>query len=247
MPIKYMRYLLVCIFMLHLAALHAEGRLHIVCTTTHLSAITMAVGGDEVTVSTLISYGMCPGHFELTPGQVADLAGAEVVLAHGYEHFLKNLVQKTEIKIDQINIVGNAILPAVHIRIAEKVTDILINHRPQKGERFSQRLESYKRKIDVAETDIKTMMSAIKNIPVLCAEMNQTFLEWLGATIVAIFPRDEDLSLQNMSTILNQAKRKNAQLVVDNLQSSGKAGKTFAEELHIPLAVISNFPKENDY
>jgi zinc transport system substrate-binding protein len=238
---------LVFILLLPAVVLHAGEGLDIVCTTTHLSAIATAIGGEYTTVTSLIPYGMCPGHFELTPVQVSDLKRADIILAHGYEHFLENLIQKIEIKIDLIDIPGNALLPAVHIRIAEEVTEIMIRRKPQMKELFLQNFEIYKRKIAIAETEIKALMTSFNDVSVLCAEMNSSFLEWLGANIVATFPRDEDLSLKIMNTILTIMKQKNPQLVIDNLQSSGKVGKTFSEELQIPLIVISNFPRDNDY
>ena len=240
-------YSFIYLFLLQPVDVYAEETLDIVCTTTHLSAIATAVGGESVKVATLVPYGMCPGHFELTPAQVSDLQQADIILAHGYEHFLDNLIQKTEIKIDRLGIMGNAMLPAIHIEIADKVTEILIRCEPSSKHLFLENSEQYKKEIRMAEREVKAMMPCFKDVFILCAEMNRTFLEWLGCTVVASFPRDEDLSLKNMRMVLIKAKQNKAQLVVDNLQSSGKTGKTFADELQIPLIIITNFPSNNDY
>jgi zinc transport system substrate-binding protein len=240
-------YWFISLLLLQPVGLYAGETLDIVCTTTHLSAIATAVGGENVKVTTLIPYGMCPGHFELTPVQVSDLKQADIILAHGYEHFLDNLIQKTDIKIDRLDIVENAILPAIHIEIAGKVTEILIRCAPNRKIIFLQNLEVYKKKVSMAEREVKAMMPCFNDVFILCADMNRTFLEWLGCAVVASFPRDEDLSLKSMHTVLKKARQNKTQLVIDNLQSSGKAGKTFAEELQIPLIIITNFPPDNDY
>lgn len=231
----------------HPGGMYAGEKLAVVCTTSHLSAIVMAVGGESLKVATLIPYGMCPGHFELTPVQVSDLKQADIILAHGYEHFLDNLIQKTDIKIEKIDMIGNAMIPDIHLEIADKVIDILIRYAPGRKNIFVHNLEEYKKKVGLAEREVKAMTPCFQNASILCAEMNRTFLEWLGCTLVASFPRDEDLSLQNMHAVLKNAQQHRTQLVIDNLQSSGEAGQTLADELQIPLIIISNFPSDNNY
>ena len=225
----------------------AGEHLDIVCTTTHLSAIVIVLGGDNVTVTTLIPYGMCPGHYELTPGQVSDLYQADIILAHGYEYFLKKINQKTGIKINQIDISENALLPAVHLKTAEKTAEILIHYKPGMQKTIRQNLKIYSKKIITAETEIKALFPCFENVSILCADMNRTFLEWLGFHIVGSFPRDEDLSLGSMSAVIMKTKRNKTQMVVDNLQSSGAVGTTLASELQIPYIIISNFPQNNNY
>src|SRR6056297_188524 len=83
--------LVMFLFCTEFAAGQSQGgteRLRVTCTTTALSAVVQAVGGDRMEVQTIIPFGMCPGHFDLTPGEADKLRNADVILCHGFERFL---------------------------------------------------------------------------------------------------------------------------------------------------------------
>jgi len=61
--------------------------------------------------------------------------------------------------------------------------------------------------------------------------------------VSAEFQRDDDLSLRNLQDVIQKARKAGARIVVDNRQSSGKAGQTLARQLDLPLVMLSNFPE----
>lgn len=227
---------------------HTAQTLQVLCTTSQLSAIVKSIGKDKVSVSTIIPYGMCPGHFDISPSEIISLNNTDIVLYHGFERFIENLISdRNKIQLMAIDKKNNLMIPRYHIQASEKITGLLNAKCIDSGNTFFENLKKYRIAIKETETEIKNNTAALENTPVICSQMNREFVEWLGLNIIAVFPRDEDISLKSMHDIVIKAKRSGAKFVIDNLQSSGNVGKSFAEDLEIPLIMISNFPENDDY
>jgi zinc transport system substrate-binding protein len=242
-----MKYVLSLLFLLAVTLSSANNKLKTVCTTTDLSSIVLAIGKDEVTVNTIIPYGMCPGHTDISPREISQVKNADLVLANGFESFLSDITASDELKIIKIETKKNLMVPANHIWAAKELTNILIDKKPDLKIYFMKNCYDYINEIKKIEKEILEKLNEIRGKDVVCAFMNKEFVEWLGANVIAVFPRDEDLSLKSLNDIVSNARRNNPALVIDNLQSSGKVGETIAKELDLPLVILSNFPEEDDY
>lgn len=219
-----------------------RNRLRVTCTTTLVSAVVSAVGGDRIDVHTIVPFGMCPGHFDLTPGEADRLRNADVLLYHGFEPFLKGVEPGSKTAMVKAGVKGNWMIPTVHTQAVERVRAVLTEAMPTAGALFAERAEGYSRAVaQLAEKSMKPL-ATVRGTPVVCATMNRDLAEWLGCRVIAEFARDEDVSVKALHGILTEAKQSGAVLVIDNMQSSGKIGRTIADELGIPFVMLSNFP-----
>lgn len=227
-----------------LAALRAE-ELRIVCTTTHLSAIARGIGGEHVTVQSIIPFGMCPGHFELTPKEARNLRTADLILAHGYERFLDDIRHPdSENPLRRIAVSGNWLTPDVQKKAAAAVADHLRTAAPAQASDIRTNLATYLQTVDEAADKHAETAAKLPPTTVLCATMIQGFARHIGFNVAATFPRDEDVSAKKMARLARLARDQNVRMIVDNRQSSGKVGRTLARELDVPLVVFSNFPPD---
>ena len=218
------------------------ARLRVTCTTTILSAVVSAVGGDRVDVHTIVPFGMCPGHFDLTPGEADKLRNTDLLLYHGFESFLKGVEPGAKTTRVKAGVKGNWMIPTVHTQAVERVRAVLTEAMPTAGALFAERAKGYARAVtQQAEKSMKPL-AVVRGTPVICATMNRDLAEWLGCRVIAEFARDEDVSVKALHGILTEAKKAGAALVIDNMQSSGKIGRTIADELGIPFVMLSNFP-----
>lgn len=224
----------------------ADGCLQVTCTTTLIESVVRAVGQDRVSTTTIVPFGMCPGHFDISPGEVKRIKQSDLFIAHGFERFLQDLVKGDEqtISIIRAGIKGNWMIPGVHIKAVERITDILSSHAPTSAAFFQKNAARHSTNIRQEEQRIVAEFAYLKDTPVICSGLNAPFIKWLGFAVVATFPRDEDISVKGLREIVTAAKEAGVQCVIDNLQSSGKVGKTLASELGVPLIMLSNFPDE---
>lgn len=228
-----------------LSVFAADDALCVICTTTHLSCATKGIGGRHVEVTPLVPFGMCPGHFDITPREAQALGKAELVLAHGYERFLEDVkASNPRIAVTKVGVDGNWMVPEVQKAGARAVTELLCARRPAMAAMFRGNLAVYLRGVDEAAGAEQAKLKRFQGTRVLCSSMNRQFIEWLGFDVLAAFPRDEDISAKALADIVLRAKANSVRLVIDNRQSSGKVGRTFADELGVPLVVLNNFPPD---
>ncbi len=218
------------------------ARLRVTCTTTMLSAVVHAVGADSVDTHTIVPFGMCPGHFDLTPGEADRLREADILLYHGFEPFIKGVTPGPKTKWIAAGVMGNWMLPAVHTQAVESIRAILTEAMPAAGPLFAERAGAYSRAVALQAQGAITRRAALRDTPVVCAAMNRDWAAWLGFRVVAEFARDEDVSVKALHGILTEGRASGAALVIDNTQSSGKIGRTLADALGIPLVMQSHFP-----
>lgn len=221
--------------------------LRVVASTTLLEGIVVAVGGDRVAASVVIPYAMCPGHFDLSPHTAKSIAEADLFLQHGFEAFARGLSFADDgPRRVVLSVTGNGMIPAVHREITAQVVNALSQAQPADTAVFQANAVAYNRQIDQAEAAVQAAREKLGGIPVLAAVMNAPFVEWTGCKVVGTFPRDESLSARTLGTLLQKSKQEGVRLIVDNQQSLGRTGKRLAEELDIPLVVLSNFPPVED-
>ena len=230
------------------AAVAVAEPLQVLCTTTQLGAATMAIGGDAVAVTTIIPFGMCPGHFDLSPRQAEKLRQADLVLFHGYERFLTTLAASMpDMASQRVDVAGNWMIPAVHRQGAAAVAALLSARWPELREHFTDRLGQYLQAIDDAVAAQAPVVAALRDRAVLCAAMNSDVAADLGCAVAGVFPRDEGLSAQKLATLISAGRKAGVSLVIDNLQSGGKGGAAIARELGVPVVVLTNFPTPDGY
>lgn len=221
----------------------SSGKIEIVCTTTHLSSIVDAVGGDFVETHTIIPYGMCPGHFDLSPGEARNLLEAKVLLCHGYEQFLKSVAFDDGTNKQQVNVKGNWMIPDLQVPAVRRIAEILSVERPDHADDFSRSAIDYTAAVLATADSLRNRLSGFRGIPVVCSAMNRDLIEWIGFEVIADYPRDEDMSMKTMSDIVTAGRNMGAKLVIDNRQSSGKIGRSLADNIGVPYIMLSNFPE----
>lgn len=234
------------VFVFCLSGQAEDDLLHLSCTTSHLACVSQAIGGAHVDVTTIIPFGMCPGHFDLNPREAQALANADLVLCHGFERFLDDVrAAQPEIRITRVAVRGNWMIPEVQKTAARTLTEVLCEQLPAYAAMFRKNHEEYCRKIDVAARGQMQDLTRMKETRVACSSMNQDLVEALGFKVIVAFPRDEDISAKVLVELVTRARSDGVRLVIDNRQSSGKVGRTFAVELGVPVVVLTNFPPEN--
>lgn len=217
----------------------------IVCTTTTLQVVTEQVGGSAVEVVSLVQPGVCPSHFDVRPSHLDAVDTASLVLYHGVEPWLEQLITASgNTTVEQRALKGPWNAPVLAVQKIEAVRDALIQVDPENA-------EYYKENAEKAIADIHTMSNTIKeeaaslevdSIPVMCMEWQQYLVEWMGFTIVKTYSPPETLSLKDVNDLIKTGRENGVCLVIDNLQSGTEVGAEIAAAIGAEHAVLTNFP-----
>jgi ABC-type Zn uptake system ZnuABC Zn-binding protein ZnuA len=222
-----------------------DDRVTIICSTTTLGALAEEVGGNQVTVIPLVQPGICPSHFDIRPSHVAEVEQASLILFHGIEPWLEDLITASGNEtITRLQLKGPWNTPALVQSKIEAIRDALIAIDPPNTSNYEDNAE---RAIDEL-TEVTEAIQAeiapynVSEIPVLCMEWQVTFVEWMGFSVVGSYGPPETLSVKDIDLLISIGKEQHAKMVIDNLQSGTDVGAQIAAAIGAEHVVLSNYP-----
>ena len=235
--------------LLILGCSHTRNETPVVAASTSLiGTILKELGRDRIEVITIVPAGICPGHFDVKPKDIAGLGRAQLFFCHGFEGWVEKIntsVGKGRLKRITVDVKGSWMVPGIHKEATLKIFLHLCQILPEDKEYLERNLRSYEQRIDSVLSDIDP--TVFKGIPVVSAEYQSQFLRWLGFQVVETYGRPEEFNPAQLKRIISKAKENNVILVVDNLQSGSDAGQPIAEETDAKHIVLTNFPIGESY
>jgi ABC-type Zn uptake system ZnuABC Zn-binding protein ZnuA len=226
------------------------GRVHIVASTTLISTIVNAVGGEHFTVTTIAPAGLCPGQFDLKPSDVTAANNARLILNHGWEAWYpaleKAIIPPGPRKVT-LATKGNWMVPAVQKQAASEIAALLEELDTARADTYKFAAERYRADVDTAAAAAQSMLAGRQLPAVIAAEQQAPSLAWFGFRVVATYGRAEDFTAQELTRLARVALDSSVGLVVDNLQSGPETGRPLAQALGVKHVTLTNFPLQGSY
>ena len=228
------------------------SKLKVVTSTSLLAQIVERVGGDKVDVVNIIPPAQCPGHFDVKPGDIQKLADADLFLLHGWqgEKFSQELIASannpdlTVVTIDIEGLGSDWMTPPGQLVATDKISAALCQVDAENSSVYQQLATEYKDKIAAKEAEIKAKLAQANpsGVNVMCAEMQEGFVQWTGLNLVATYNRNDPDIPQVVKELVDKGRAENVTLIIDNLQSGQDGGKLIAKDIGCPRIILSNFP-----
>ncbi len=239
----YMR-VLIFITMIAIATLPivaAEEKPVVVCTTSVLASIVKDLAGDKVVVEVIASPSVCPAHYDIKPSDVEKVRMASLILYHGFEPWIKDLVKASGSKAPLVAIKGSWNTPDLLKKKYEEVAKALEKYL---GIDVSEKLRRCLKAIDETSQWLKKFAEehGFTNTPVIVMLWQKNFVSFLGFKIVGVFGPPEKVSLKQFEELVKNGTKYGAVLVIDNLQSGVELGKKLAKEIGAIEVALTNFP-----
>jgi len=224
------------------SAVHAQGSKPIVvCTTSVLASIVKDLAGDRVVVEVIAPPSICPAHYAVKPSDVEKLREASLILAHGFEPWLRDLVKVSGSRAPVVYVRGPWNTPTA---LRERYIEVAKALEKYLGLNVSARLEKCLRAIDETARWLKRFAEehGFVGTPVIVMLWQRPFIAFLGFRIVGVYGPPEKVSLREFEQLVENGTKYHALLVVDNLQSGTALGKKLAEEIGAVEVALTNFP-----
>jgi len=230
---------------------HAPPSTDIMAGSSLISNIIQDVADGKLETRTLIPPGLCPGHYDVKPSDIVALANSTALFIHDYQQNFQNIVGAIEaaenpnLIITVLNVTGNWMVPAVQAEAVDKIAQALGEIDPENTAYYegkaAERTQAILAKGE--EVEDRLLGAGVEGVKVICAEMQQGFVNWAGFDIVATYGRPEDLSPTDKAQLVTEAKQAGAALIIDNLQSgSTTLGASIEQDVEAIPVTISNFP-----
>jgi len=224
-------------------------KLKVVTSTSLIAQIVERVGGDKVSVVNIIPPAQCPGHFDIKPSDIQELANAQLFIIHNWqgEKFSEDLIASADnenLITVKVELTGNWMTPSVQRDAADKIAATLTQIDPDNSAVYQKAADEYKAAVTAKETELIIMLGQVNlsAVNVLCDEQQAGFVAWAGLNIIATYGRPETFTPQVVKDLVDKGREGMVTLVIDNMQTGGESGKSLAEELGVTHIVLSNFP-----
>lgn len=222
--------------------------IRIAAGTTLVADIVNDLGQGFLTATTLMPAAACPGHTDLRASDLRRLHEARAIILHDWQAHLDAVMGpiKSEATLaDKVRFVeapGNWLVPQRQQAATLAVAQILAALDPPHAGLYRERAKARAAAIARIAKDVAAKALPLKGLPVMADVQQKPLLAWFGCQVAAEYGRFEETGPERLARAVAAAKAAHVRLVIDNLQSSGGAGKTLAEDLDAAYAVLSNFP-----
>jgi len=232
-------------------AQHAQPSVDIMAGSSLITNVIHDVVDGKLETLTLIPPGVCPGLYDLKPSAIEALANSKALFIHDYQQNFQNIkgaieaAKNPNLVIVAINVTGNWMVPAVQAEAVGKIAQALGELDPENAAYYAGNATERAQVILTKGEEVKNRLqeAGVEGVKVICAAMQEGFVEWAGFDVVATYGRLEEPSAADVEQLVNEAKEAGVALVIDNLQSGATAtGETMAQDIGAIQVTISNFP-----
>jgi len=222
-----------------------EGKPIVVCTTTILSSFVEQVGGEHVTVVSIVPPGVCPAHYDITPSDVYAVSRASLILYSGFEPWLDNLIKTSgNVNVTKVKIGGPWHPYTAALTYVERVRDALSSILPEYSDIFEENARAVCEEINATAQEIMNNATklGVSDVKVVCMLWQKGFVKWMGFQIVATYLPPEKMSLSDVMNLTDTAEKEGVALVIDNLPSGYSLGAKLAADIGAQHVILTNFP-----
>lgn len=223
----------------------------VVAGTTLIQAVVSDVAGPGLSVRSLIPGGMCPGHFDVRPGDVDAVARSKALIIHPWQRQMGNVqgviraAKAPEARVKVADVTGNWMVPMVQEEAVTAVARLLGEIEPAMADAYGARAAARCETIRAESDRLAQRLEAagVAGVKVLCSEQQVPLAAWAGLDVVATYGRPEEMSVEEVERLVREGREGQVVLVVDNLQSGETSlSETLARDLGAVQVVLSNFP-----
>ncbi len=210
--------------------------------------------GESGQIESIMPGGVCPAHYEVTPSDYDLVDSADIIFSHGMEggYWLNELLSgasntEADVKVGPMVAGAQWGAPENAIHYVTNMTAVLSNtyNQTENQTKFAQNAAAFIVDIQSNQSYLEglAVTYGFTGVKVICMHHQQSFLQWLGFDVVAMWTKsDEQMSVNEVNQLIGNATAEGAQLIISNLQSGTDVGAQIAAESNAIHVILCNFP-----
>jgi manganese/iron transport system substrate-binding protein len=225
----------------------SDGKIPVVTTISTLNSFVQGVGGDRVTVSSIVPIGASPETYEPTPQDVGTIASAQILVENGagLEEWLQKLLTNAGSK-DLRVVVCTEGLPVKNLnphvwmdpqmakQYVLKIRDALVATDPTHADEYNANATAYNAKLDDLT---KSIQARINTIPpshrymIVFHNAWQYYNDRFGITTLGFVERNpgQDPNPQQIANLIDLARSHGVRAVFSEPEYSPKILQSIAQ------------------
>ncbi len=216
-------------------------------TTSYLEAVVRDLLGEATPVLRLAEPGTCPGHFDLRPGQARALRQCRLLLRFDFQKSLDERFAGsagTGPAVVEVSLPDGLALPAGYLSACRQTAGRLVALGRLNGAQAEARLAAIAARLDDLARDLtqQVAQAGLAGQPVLAAQHQRAFCEWLGLRVEGTFRAADTAGLRAIEEAWRAGRSGAVRGVIANRPEGTRAAEALAGRLGVPVVVFDNFP-----
>lgn len=217
----------------------------IATASPYLAAAVRDLVGPDTPLLSMTSPGNCPGHFDVTPRHVEQLAAARLLLRFDFQKHLDPKLSAARgrgLSIAPIKGPEGLGIPEMYRDVCYQVADALVRAELLTPERADARLTDIRQRLAALDSEIRERIESarLKNMPAVAAAHQQGFCRYLGLNVVGTFAGSDNPS--DLADAVEAVRQGNAQVVIGNVPQGLAVPQRIADRGQVALVMFENFP-----
>ena len=191
---------------------------------------------------------MCPGHFDISPLQVEQLANCRLLLLFDFQKQIEqklSRLQKKGLDTVLVNNPGGLCVPEIYFEVCRQVSDVLSSEYPEMSELFRQRLSVIEKGLEGLSEEllVKVRRGGVSSAKVIVSSHQADFARRLGLETVATFVGSDIETVTGIDHCIKKAEGQDIRFVIANKQEGVAVARALARRLGAGAVIFSNFPE----
>lgn len=214
-------------------------------SSSYLEAALRAVLPADVPLVRLAGPAMCPGHFDVRPSQISDLAKCRLLIRFDFQQTLDGRLGSASLPVLGVSVPGGMCEPQSFTAACRQIAD----HFVSAGE--LDRAEADRRLAQVAQRAAALTKAAAEKIdaaglrdtPVLASHHQAAFCRWLGLRVVGIFSGADTAGTGEIDQAVTAGEAAKVRLIIANEPEGRRLADALGDRLRATVIVLANFPE----
>jgi len=225
----------------------SPGKPCLALTTSYLECAARDIGSTHFDYFRIAPPGMCPGHFDISPGVIKNLKESSLLLRFDFQDSLDKKIaplMPDSFRIHSITAQEGLCIPETYLASLKEVYEALCQIFPEQKTEFEACFQNAKKELATLEKECLDQIneSGLRGTKVVASVHQEQFCKWLGLNVVATFSGTQTNSLQSLKEIIDKGKDAEVKFIIANLQEGRSQADALSSHLGCQAIVFSNFP-----
>jgi ABC-type Zn uptake system ZnuABC Zn-binding protein ZnuA len=229
-------------------AAKAAENASVAVSSPYLEAAIGDVLGREVSLVRLAGPAMCPGHFDVRPSQITDVARCRLLVRFDFQQSLdEKLVQRSGSSLTTlaVKVPDGLCVPESYLAACRQLADHFVSTGELSPSEAKNRLAQVSDRITRLGTAVagKIDEAGLRDAPVLTSGHQTAFCRWLGLQVVGTFSGADTAGTREIDQTIRAGEAGKVTIIIANEPEGRRLADALADRLHARVVVFGNFPE----
>jgi ABC-type Zn uptake system ZnuABC Zn-binding protein ZnuA len=216
-------------------------------SSPYLEAAVREVLQREVPLVRLAGPAMCPGHFDMRPSQIADLARCRLLVRFDFQQAIDEKLRSRSGAVPHtlaVTAPNGLCVPESYLSACRQIADHFVAAGEMSAEEAQNRLNQLAERLAKLEAAVggKIDKAGLRGASVLASGHQAAFCRWLGLRVVGTFSGADTVGLREIEQAAKAGGAAQVALVIANEPEGRRLADALADRLGARVVVFGNFP-----